>query len=152
MLEKVDKVSIYLGSQPKFSNNLRMPTPTLLLFTYKINKVGYDRSTYWIIIRDRTSSVVKTSIYYFSAHRLTSCLSRGYGRKSEQESLFAAVFKRFSVNWRGMIFADLTTVLPFSQWILVNFDDTNDLSDGLKLVKKSLTWEFATRNGEFHEI
>ena len=66
-----------------------------LLSIYIQNKQIWVRLEHvWVIIRERTLGVIKTDVYYCNAQRLTS---RGHRRKSQRESLFAALFEKGSL-------------------------------------------------------
>jgi hypothetical protein len=148
---KVDKTSFQLDGQPKFQHFLKVSTYSLL-FTYKINKVCSDWRTFGSFSLQVHWASLK--LLFISAvlkdWRHTCLLHIDINQNTK--ALFAAVFERVFVIWLGMIFGHLTTCLPMIQWIPLNFDDTNSLNDGLKFVEQLLTWEFATRNGEYNML
>jgi len=74
----------------------------------------------------------RTAVCYCSAQRLTS---RGHRRKSQHESLIAAVFEKRLCCLAWNDFWTLNDWSVHDPVNVVNCDETNGLSDGLKTGK-----------------
>jgi len=82
------------------------------------------------IIRERTSSVIKSSVFIIAVHKGWRHVEIDVNH--DTWAYLLVCLKRVSVVWRGVIFGHLTTGLSVIRWILVDSGDTTGLSDGLK--------------------